>query len=134
MEGALPSVVGGLVGVPATAVPTSIGYGAAFNGLAALLGMINSCASNVTVENIDNGFGAGYVTSLINRYMSASYVRVSDMVHPDGYPVSPSILCANLNSQSKTIGNLSTNGMGLGEIPGSARSSKRQAIFISAKL
>jgi pyridinium-3,5-biscarboxylic acid mononucleotide synthase len=67
MEGALPSVVGGLVGVPVVAVPTSIGYGAAFGGLAALLGMMNSCASNVSVVNIDNGFGAGYVASLINR-------------------------------------------------------------------
>ena len=67
MEGALPSVVGGLVGVPVIAVPTSVGYGAAFNGLAALLGMMNSCASNVSVVNIDNGFGAGYVASLINR-------------------------------------------------------------------
>jgi NCAIR mutase (PurE)-related protein len=67
MEGALPSVVGGLLGVPVIAVPTSIGYGAAFEGLAALLGMMNSCASNVTVVNIDNGFGAGYVASLINR-------------------------------------------------------------------
>ncbi len=67
MEGALPSVVGGLVGCPVIAVPTSIGYGASFNGLAALLGMLNSCASNVTVVNIDNGFGAGYVASLINR-------------------------------------------------------------------
>jgi NCAIR mutase (PurE)-related protein len=67
MEGALPSVVGGLVGVPVIAVPTSIGYGAAFKGVAALLGMMNSCASNVTVVNIDNGFGAGYVASLINR-------------------------------------------------------------------
>jgi len=67
MEGALPSVVGGLVSVPVIAVPTSIGYGASFNGLAALLGMLNSCASNVTVVNIDNGFGAGYVASLINR-------------------------------------------------------------------
>lgn len=67
MEGALPSVVGGLVGVPVIAVPTSVGYGAAFGGLAALLGMMNSCASNVTVVNIDNGFGAGYVASLINR-------------------------------------------------------------------
>ena len=67
MEGALPSVVGGLVGVPVIAVPTSVGYGAAFNGLAALLGMLNSCASNVSVVNIDNGFGAGYVASLINR-------------------------------------------------------------------
>lgn len=67
MEGALPSVVGGLVGVPVVAVPTSIGYGASFGGVAALLGMLNSCASNVTVVNIDNGFGAGFVASLINR-------------------------------------------------------------------
>jgi NCAIR mutase (PurE)-related protein len=67
MEGALPSVVGGLLGVPVIAVPTSIGYGAAFEGLAALLGMMNSCASNVSVVNIDNGFGAGYVASLMNR-------------------------------------------------------------------
>jgi hypothetical protein len=67
MEGALPSVVGGLVGVPVIAVPTSVGYGAAFGGMAALLGMMNSCASNVSVVNIDNGFGAGYVASLINR-------------------------------------------------------------------
>jgi NCAIR mutase (PurE)-related protein len=67
MEGALPSVVGGLVSVPVIAVPTSVGYGASFQGVAALLGMLNSCASNVTVVNIDNGFGAGYVASLINR-------------------------------------------------------------------
>jgi len=67
MEGALPSVVGGMVGVPVIAVPTSVGYGAAFQGMAALLGMMNSCASNVSVVNIDNGFGAGYVASLINR-------------------------------------------------------------------
>jgi NCAIR mutase (PurE)-related protein len=67
MEGALPSVVGGLVGVPVIAVPTSVGYGSSFEGLAALLGMLNSCASNVSVVNIDNGFGAGYVASLINR-------------------------------------------------------------------
>ena len=67
MEGALPSVVGGLVSCPVIAVPTSVGYGASFNGLAALLGMLNSCASNVSVVNIDNGFGAGYVASLINR-------------------------------------------------------------------
>ena len=67
MEGALPSVVGGLVGVPVIAVPTSVGYGASFKGLAALLGMMNSCASNVSVVNIDNGFGAGYVASLVNR-------------------------------------------------------------------
>lgn len=67
MEGALPSAVGGIVSVPVIAVPTSVGYGASFNGLAALLGMLNSCASNVAVVNIDNGFGAGYVASLINR-------------------------------------------------------------------
>ncbi|MBZ5646240.1 MAG: nickel pincer cofactor biosynthesis protein LarB [Acidobacteriia bacterium] len=67
MEGALPSVVGGLVRVPVIAVPTSVGYGASFEGLAALLGMLNSCASNVSVVNIDNGFGAGYVASVINR-------------------------------------------------------------------
>jgi pyridinium-3,5-biscarboxylic acid mononucleotide synthase len=67
MEGALPSAVGGMVSCPVIAVPTSIGYGASFHGLAALLGMLTSCASNVTVVNIDNGFGAGYVASLINR-------------------------------------------------------------------
>ena len=67
MEGALPSVVAGLVRVPVIAVPTSIGYGASFDGLAALLGMLNSCASNVSVVNIDNGFGAGYVAAMINR-------------------------------------------------------------------
>jgi NCAIR mutase (PurE)-related protein len=66
MEGALPSVVGGLVRRPVIAVPTSVGYGASFNGLAALLGMLNSCASGVTVVNIDNGFGAGFAASLIN--------------------------------------------------------------------
>lgn len=67
MEGALPSAVGGLVSVPVIAVPTSVGYGASFNGLSALLGMLNSCASNVSVVNIDNGFGAAYVATLINR-------------------------------------------------------------------
>lgn len=67
MEGALPSVVGGLVKVPVIAVPTSVGYGASLGGIAALLGMLNSCSSNVTVVNIDNGFGAGYVASLIAR-------------------------------------------------------------------
>ena len=67
MEGALPSAVGGLVSVPVIAVPTSVGYGASFQGLAALLGMLNSCSSNVTVVNIDNGFGAAYVATLINR-------------------------------------------------------------------
>jgi len=67
MEGALPSVVGGLVSVPVIAVPTSVGYGASFGGVAALLAMLNSCASNVCVVNIDNGFGAGYVAASINR-------------------------------------------------------------------
>jgi pyridinium-3,5-biscarboxylic acid mononucleotide synthase len=67
MEGALPSVVGGLVGVPVIAVPTSVGYGASFSGAAALLGMLNSCAPNVTVVNIDNGFGAAYTATLIAR-------------------------------------------------------------------
>lgn len=67
MEGALPSVVGGLVDKPVIAVPTSVGYGASFGGIAALLGMLNSCASGVTVVNIDNGFGAGYAASLMNR-------------------------------------------------------------------
>ncbi len=67
MEGALPSVVGGLVPVPVIAVPTSVGYGASFGGITALLGMLNSCVSNVTVVNIDNGFGAACVASCINR-------------------------------------------------------------------
>lgn len=67
MEGALPSVVGGLVERPVIAVPTSVGYGASFGGLAALLAMLNSCASGVAVVNIDNGFGAGYIAALINR-------------------------------------------------------------------
>lgn len=67
MEGALPSVVGGLVSCPVIAVPTSVGYGASFQGVAALLGMLNSCSSGVSVVNIDNGFGAGYQASLINR-------------------------------------------------------------------
>jgi NCAIR mutase (PurE)-related protein len=67
MEGALPSVVGGMVDKPVIAVPTSVGYGASFGGVAALLGMLTSCASNVTVVNIDNGFGAAYVATLVNR-------------------------------------------------------------------
>jgi NCAIR mutase (PurE)-related protein len=66
MEGALPSVVGGLVRRPVIAVPTSVGYGASFGGLAAMLAMLNSCAAGVTVVNIDNGFGAGYAASMIN--------------------------------------------------------------------
>jgi pyridinium-3,5-biscarboxylic acid mononucleotide synthase len=67
MEGALPSVVGGLVDVPVIAVPTSVGYGASFGGLAALLAMLNSCAAGITVVNVDNGFGAGIAASRINR-------------------------------------------------------------------
>jgi NCAIR mutase (PurE)-related protein len=67
MEGALPSVISGLVSVPVIAVPTSVGYGASFGGIAALLGMLNSCASGVSVVNIDNGFGAGNIASLINH-------------------------------------------------------------------
>ena len=67
MEGALPSVVSGLVSVPVLAVPTSVGYGASFGGVAALLGMLNSCASGVSVVNIDNGFGAANIASLINH-------------------------------------------------------------------
>ena len=67
MEGALPSVVGGLVDKPIVAVPTSVGYGSAFDGIAALLGMMTSCASGVSVVNIDNGFGAGFLANRINR-------------------------------------------------------------------
>lgn len=67
MEGALPSVVGGLVGVPVIAVPTSVGYGANFNGLAPLLTMLNTCAPGVVVVNIDNGFGAAFAATLMNR-------------------------------------------------------------------
>lgn len=71
MEGALPSVVGGLVDRPVIAVPTSVGYGASFGGLTALFAMLNSCSSNVAVVNIDNGFGAGYMASVINRIQEA---------------------------------------------------------------
>ena len=67
MEGALASVIGGLVDCPVIAVPTSVGYGASFEGITALLAMLNSCASGVTVVNIDNGFGAGYSASMINH-------------------------------------------------------------------
>ena len=67
MEGALASVVGGLVSVPVIAVPTSVGYGASFNGMAALLSMLNSCANGVATVNIDNGFGAAYLATQINR-------------------------------------------------------------------
>lgn len=75
MEGALASVVGGLLSVPVIAVPTSIGYGSSFGGLSSLLAMLNSCASNVVVVNIDNGFGAGYVASLINRKRKAPQLK-----------------------------------------------------------
>jgi NCAIR mutase (PurE)-related protein len=75
MEGALPSVVGGMVAAPVIAVPTSVGYGAAFGGLAALLGMLNSCSPNVTVVNIDNGFGAAYVASMILRRIRGATER-----------------------------------------------------------
>jgi pyridinium-3,5-biscarboxylic acid mononucleotide synthase len=67
MEGALPTVVAGLVNAPVLAVPTSVGYGASFGGVAALLGMLNTCSPNVSVVNIDNGFGAACIASLINR-------------------------------------------------------------------
>ena len=73
MEGALPSVVGGLVDRPVIAVPTSVGYGANFGGLSALLTMLNSCASGISVVNIDNGFGAGYIASQINHTGFAAY-------------------------------------------------------------
>jgi NCAIR mutase (PurE)-related protein len=72
MEGALPSAVAGLTSKPVVAVPTSVGYGASFGGLAALLGMLNSCGSGVTVVNIDNGFGAAYAAAQINRLVAVS--------------------------------------------------------------
>lgn len=77
MEGALASVIGGLVDCPVVAVPTSVGYGASFEGMAALLAMLNSCASGVSVVNIDNGFGAAYTASIINR-------KISEKGHPSG--------------------------------------------------
>jgi NCAIR mutase (PurE)-related protein len=79
MEGALPSVVGGLVAVPVIAVPTSVGYGAAFGGVTALLGMLNSCSPNVTVVNIDNGFGAAYTATLIARTARPAEEQTSDL-------------------------------------------------------
>ena len=83
MEGALPSVVGGYVACPVIAVPTSIGYGASFGGVAALLGMLNSCASNVTVVNIDAGFKGGYVAGLIARNVARERANrpVEDVLH-----------------------------------------------------
>jgi NCAIR mutase (PurE)-related protein len=78
MEGALPSVVGGLVGCPVFAVPTSVGYGASFGGITALLGMLNSCASNVSVVNIDNGFGGAYSAGLVWKQVGEATERRSD--------------------------------------------------------
>jgi NCAIR mutase (PurE)-related protein len=86
MEGALPSVVGGLVGVPVIAVPTSVGYGAAFGGVAALLGMLNSCSPNVTAVNIDNGFGAAYVATMIARAAGTAPDREASAVSADVWP------------------------------------------------
>lgn len=83
MEGALPSVVGGLVQAPVIAVPTSVGYGASFHGLAALLTMLNSCAAGVSVVNIDNGFGAGYQAALINRLAAGSRQSEAPTAHDD---------------------------------------------------
>lgn len=82
MEGALASVVGGLVRVPVIGVPTSVGYGAAFGGLSALLTMLNSCASNVSTVNIDNGFGGGYIAALINRQCAAASGDNANAGHP----------------------------------------------------
>jgi NCAIR mutase (PurE)-related protein len=84
MEGALPSVVGGMVGAPVIAVPTSVGYGAAFGGIAALLGMLNSCSPNVTVVNIDNGFGAAYVSSMILRRIHGHAARTAETAAHSG--------------------------------------------------
>jgi len=84
MEGALPSVVAGLVSAPVIAVPTSVGYGASFNGLAALLAMLNSCANGISVVNIDNGFGAGYLAGLINRLDSREKPHTPAHAHKTG--------------------------------------------------
>ena len=84
MEGALPSVVGGMVGAPVIAVPTSVGYGAAFGGIAALLGMLNSCSPNVSVVNIDNGFGAAYVASTILRRIQGQAARTAETAAHSG--------------------------------------------------
>ena len=75
MEGALASVIGGLVQVPIIAVPTSVGYGASFHGLSALLTMVNSCANGISVVNIDNGYGAGYIATQINRLAEDGRIR-----------------------------------------------------------
>jgi NCAIR mutase (PurE)-related protein len=81
MEGALPSVVGGLVSRPVIAVPTSVGYGASFGGLAALLAMLNSCSAGVSVVNIDNGFGAGYAAAMINERYGEPVPGSSNPMH-----------------------------------------------------
>ena len=86
MEGALPSVVAGMVGVPVIGVPTSVGYGASFGGVAALLGMLNSCANGVSVVNIDNGYGAGCIASMINHLS-----RRDEHDHPLAEPVDPEL-------------------------------------------
>jgi len=83
MEGALASVVGGLTDAPVIAVPTSVGYGASFGGLAALLAMLNSCASGVAVVNIDNGFGAGHMAALINQRIAGSVTATAEIVKPE---------------------------------------------------
>ena len=83
MEGALPSLIGGLVAAPVIAVPTSIGYGASFQGLAALLGMLNSCAPGVAVVNIDNGFGAGYLAATIVRQADERRVPLSELTRSE---------------------------------------------------
>jgi NCAIR mutase (PurE)-related protein len=84
MEGALPSVVGGLVDSPVIAVPTSVGYGASFGGISALLAMLNTCAAGVSVVNIDNGFGAGYQAAMINRLARARSEQLSGPARPTG--------------------------------------------------
>jgi hypothetical protein len=92
MEGALPSVVGGLVAAPVSAVPTSIGYGAAFGGVAALLGMLNSCSPNVCVVNIDNGFGAAYVAAMMVRQGTGHRAQGTDEAEPEnGVAAAPSL-------------------------------------------
>lgn len=100
MEGALASVVGGLVSCPVIGVPTSIGYGASFKGVAALLSMLNSCASGVSVVNIDNGFGAGYQASLINKIAMKHAMNVSDQTKKT---VGPQAECENKEAIAKKL-------------------------------
>ncbi len=97
MEGALPSVVGGLVGVPVVAVPTSVGYGASFGGLAALLGMLNSCAAGVTVCNIDNGFGAGVFAARVARAVGRARSAAGS---PTGSPADPTTRSATTEGET----------------------------------